>query len=268
MQARIAPSLGALEGTHNEVWGTTDYVSQDEPTVFMGLYSLNDFNVLRNHRGKKYIFWCGSDLRHLDMHYWIDEIGEFRIDPWQITPWLKAHCEHWVENEVEADMLIKFYIEPNICPSFMGNVDDYKIEYKESDKTRYYASVSGDDFELYGWDKMEDIAFANPTTEFHLYGNKTKWLAYNKNIFVHGRIPKEQMNEEIKHMTGGLRLLEFDGFSEILSKSILWGQWPVSTIKYPHIGDRILQHSPRHPNIEGREHYLKTLNQFPWNSKL
>ena len=54
-QCRYAPSLGALEGTPEEVWGTKDYENQDDPTVFFGLYSLSDFFVLLKHRGKKKI---------------------------------------------------------------------------------------------------------------------------------------------------------------------------------------------------------------------
>src|SRR3990167_2251712 len=265
MQARIAPSLGALEGTHNEVWGTTEYISDIEPTVFMGLYGMNDFYAVWRHKGPKYILWCGSDIRHFINGYWLDDEGKIKVSSYAFAAWIKHNCESWVENQVEYDALARLGIESQICPSFMGNVDDYKIEYKESDKTRYYASVSGDDFGLYKWQHINMLAAQNRQAEFHLYGNTKPWKAQTDNVIVHGRIPKEQMNEEIKHMTGGLRLLEFDGFSEVLAKSILWGQWPVSAIKYPHMSDKILHHSPRHPNYDGREHYIKTLNKFPWN---
>jgi hypothetical protein len=33
----------------------------------------------------------------------------------------------------------------------------------------------------------------------------------------------------------GLRLNKFDGFSEVTAKSVLMGQYPITTIKYPHI---------------------------------
>ena len=59
---------------------------------------------------------------------------------------------------------------------------------------------------------------------------------------MHGRVAQEVMNEEIKEMQGALRLTEMDGFSEILAKSILWGQWPVSLIKYSHILNILLHH--------------------------
>ena len=83
------------------------------------------------------------------------------------------------------------------------------------------------------------------------------------NVFVHGKVPKEQMNEEIKHMQGGIRLLKHDGFSEIIAKSILWGQWPISAIPYSYTVDKPMTKSE--PNIEGRNYYRKILNNYPWN---
>ena len=78
------------------------------------------------------------------------------------------------------------------------------------------------------------------------------------------------MNAEIMNMQAGLRMTEFDGFSEVLCKSVLMGQWPVSLIDYPHILkpnqlSEII--SKTKPNLEGREHYRKQLNLFPWVNK-
>ena len=40
-QCRVAPSLGGgFAGTPNEVWGTRDYVEEEGPAVFFGLYGL------------------------------------------------------------------------------------------------------------------------------------------------------------------------------------------------------------------------------------
>jgi hypothetical protein len=78
------------------------------------------------------------------------------------------------------------------------------------------------------------------------------------------------MNEEIRVMPGALRLTAFDGFSEILAKSVLMGQWPVSLIEYPHmlsLDDLGSITSKRSPNTEGRDYYVKTLNKYPWNQK-
>jgi hypothetical protein len=130
-------------------------------------------------------------------------------------------------------MLKDIGIESKIVPSFLGDINKFDISFIKTDPVKLYTSVSGDDFDLYGWYDIQEIAEKNPDVEFHLYGNKRDFNISANNVFVHGRVSKEQMNEETKSMTGALRLTEFDGFSEILCKSILWGQYPVSRIKYP-----------------------------------
>lgn len=261
VQCRVAPSLGALEGHPNDVWGTVDYTNDTDDAVFFGLYGLPDFYALWRHKGIKYVLWAGSDIRHFLDGYWLDKEGKIRVDPQPFATWLSLFVENWVENEVERDALRTMGIEARVCPSFMGNINDYGVSYEPNGK--YYASVSGNDFKLYGWDKIDDLAKDHPGLEFHLYGNTEPWHTKHPNVIIHGRVPKEQMNEEVKHMQGGLRLVEFDGFSEILAKSVLWGQWPVSLIPYPHINSTLIPHVGH--NTEGRDYYRKTLNQYPWN---
>ena len=160
----------------------------------------------------------------------------------------------------------------------MGDVDDYDIEYTpNTERPSVYLSCSGDNFELYGWDVVEQIA-DQCEVDFHLYGSDT-WESKHHNVIVHGRVPKKQMNEEIKKMQCGLRLCAFDGFSEVLAKSVLWGQYPVTfeSFKYKHIeGFRNLKHLVQilnrlkykaEPNTIGRNYYKQALNQFPWNTK-
>ena len=71
-------------------------------------------------------------------------------------------------------------------------------------------------------------------------------------------------------MQGGIRLLEHDGFSEIIAKSVLWGQYPISLIPYPHtllpsqIGTLV---DRKEPNIEGRNYYRSVINKYKWNVK-
>ncbi len=265
-KVRVAPSIGELERTFEEAWGLETYnpeTDKDEPTVFVGLYGLDDFYQLWRHKGKKWLWWAGSDIRHLRDGYWLDEKGKIKLISHPLAKWIQNNCESWVENGVEYDDLRKLGIKSQICPSFLGDVNDYKVEYKYNEVTKLYASVSGDDFELYKWHEIEKLAAKYPQIEFHLYGNTKEWKA--KNTIVHGRVPKEQMNEEIKTMQGGLRLLEFDGFSEVIAKSVLWGQWPVSAIEYPHtLKVSEIGLLKKEPNLKGREYYLEKLNKYTW----
>lgn len=255
-KCRYAPSLGNLEGTVIDAWGTPIYNpmnigEEDLPVVFFGLYGLNDFYALWRHKGRKAILWAGSDIRHFRDFYWLDDKGDFRIPSTSLALWINKYCESWVENDVEYNALKSMGIESKICPSFMGDVNDFTPQNIDKNK-RYFSSVSGNDFKLYGWDKLNAIAEANPDTEYHLYGNTVDWEA-PKNVVVHGRVTKEEMNKEAKSMTGCIRLVEFEGCSEILVKSVLWGQKPISLIDYPFL------HSEN-----PREELLKTLNKYPW----
>lgn len=268
-QCRWSPTLGALEAPHQEIWGTKDYENDTDPTVFFGLYGLPDFYTLWKHKGRKAILWAGSDIRHFIAGYWLEDGGGIKTCPKGMAKWINKYCENYVENEIEHDYLAAHGIQSTIVPSFLGDPSKFEISFKPGNKL--YTSVSGDDFEVYGWHMIPEIARANPDIEFHLYGNRavsTAWVL--PNVVVHGRVPKEQMNAEIKEMQGALRLTKFDGFSEILAKSILMGQYPVSLLRYPKMYNLsqigcILKQTV--PNLEGRDYYLKLLNKYPWNQK-
>ena len=97
------------------------------------------------------------------------------------------------------------------------------------------------------------------------------------------------MNAKIKKMQCGLRLNKHDGFSEITAKSVLWGQYPITYLYHPKIDQypaddcgqpdcvqglnnliALLKKIPRKKkaNLKARNFYLKTINQFPWTSKV
>lgn len=275
-QCRYSPTLGALEDTPDNIWRTKPYLDEFQDTVFMGIYSLSDFIALWKHKGRKCILWCGSDIQRLLLGYWLDDEGKMRVHPTQISSWIDTYCESYVENEVEQVALRSVGIRSKVVPSFLGKVEDYEISYPESPNIKVYTSVSGDDYKLYGWDKIPYLAKINPEIEFHLYGNTnlTKGIMglnapelLLPNVFFHGRVPKEQMNAEIKLMHGALRLTTFDGFSEIIAKSLLWGQWPVSIIEYPHTfkpENMDMMKFIRKPNLKGREWLLANVNKYPW----
>jgi len=277
MKIRVAPSIGELERSFEEAWNLKTYnpdKDSNEATVFVGIYGLPDFYSLWRHKGKKYIFWCGSDIRHLHNGYWLDDVGDIRISSGGIAKWINLNCESWVENKVEHDTLSFLGIKSHICPSFLGDVNKIDVSYKYSEKPKLYTSVSGDDFGLYGWNDICDIADQHPGIEFHFYGNTKPFKPLlnniNNNVIIHGRVSKEKMNKEIAEMQGAIRMVKFDGFSEIIAKSLLMGQWPVSSIEYPHtvpIREIARIKELEKPNIMGREYYLNKLNKFPWTKK-
>lgn len=246
-QIRIAPSLGdGFAGHPNDVWGTVPYTNPQQPCVFFGMYGLADFQALWNHTGERAVLWCGSDIRNLLKDYWLDKHGSEKI-----KVHFPMHVDHFVENSLEQIALASVGIESKIVPSFLGDVSKFTPQEIKT-KKRYYTSVSGDNFSLYGWDEIDDWAARIPDAEFHLYGNRGDYPTKMPNVFLHGRLSQEGMDTQIKTMTGALRLTRFDGASEILVKSTLWGQTPISPyIYYDWLGNR--------------DKLLSVVNKYPWN---
>ncbi len=239
---RWSPSLGALEDTAQNVWGTPEYdplKDRDEPCVFFGMYSARDYEVLFKHRGKRYVLWAGSDIKNFESGLafgdgtLIELSKRFQGVNWILSRWINENCQNWCENDVEQDALSRMGIASIVQQSYLGKLP-YKTEYEQNIYPNIYLSASEDRQEEYGWGLIEEIANQCGAT-FHLYG--ATWETKHHNIIVHGRVPKEQMNNEIRKMQCGMRLNEFDGFSEITAKSILWGQWPIvrKSFGYKHI---------------------------------
>lgn len=281
-KCRVAPSLGALEGTPKEAWGTDPYhcfiCSGDQPTVFFGLYDLRDYLALWLHRGPKWVLWAGSDARNLVSGFafndgklkWLSKAlrGVFT----RLIVRVVSEAENWVENGWEASQLGKMGIPvAGVCPSYMGEVN-LPLAYAPSEICHVYLSASEGRQEEYGWGVVERIASWLPNHVFHLYG--AAWDTAHDNVIVHGRVPKHQMNDEIRPYQIGLRLNETDGFSEILAKAVLTGQYAVGRVKHPKIPsyendmDLIITLNAlaknEGPNHEARTWYLNNLNRYPW----
>jgi hypothetical protein len=280
IKCRWAPSLGRLEESSDMIWGTTLYnpdTDKELPCVFFGLYGLPDFFALWQHKGKRWVLFAGTDIVHLSNGYWLTDGGTIKLDTEPIAKWINENCENWCENEVERKALEDIGIQAEVCPSFLGHIENYPISFTPNERPQVYVSVSGDNFQMYGWDIVERIA-DKCDVDFHLYGNTKEWDTKHSNVFVHGRIPKEEMNEQIKNMQCGLRLCMPDGFSEVIAKSILWGQYPLAwrAFQYPGIDSfasesELIKHLNQlkyktEPN-PAREYYITRLNSFPFNIK-
>jgi hypothetical protein len=275
-RCRTAPSLGGgFDGTPLTAWGTSIYdnvLDIEKPTVFFGLYGFPDFYALWRHKGKRMILWAGSDIIHFINGYWLDGEGSIRISRKPLVTWINANCESYVENIVEYMKLKDIGIEAKIVPSFLGDINNYEESFVPANRPRVYISSGKDRQEEYGFGIIEEIA-GKCDVEFYLYG--AEWETKHENVIVRGRIPIEAMNAEVKTMQAGLRLNTMDGFSEILAKSILWGQYPISAIQYPLIDtfnskEELIYklnslHTKTEPNTKAREHYREIINSYPWN---
>jgi len=282
---RVAPSLGELESTHQEVWGTKDYNYKEDKyksTVFFGLYDLRDYLSVWRHRGEKAILWAGSDIENL-INGFVFNDGKLRLIsrlfgglPKFLMDSIKYDCQHYVEDKDEYQKLERIGIKSRIIPSFLGKISDFPVSYRPSATPNVYISGHQGREDEYGFGLLKEIAIKLPDLIFHIYGGeKQAYKDYPDNVVWHGTIYKEEFNREIKNWQCGLRLNKSDGFSEITAKSVLMGQYPITYLDYPMIPhfkdfDNLIEllsalKDMDKPNYQARDYYFLHLNRYPWS---
>lgn len=238
-----------------------------KPVVFFGMYHIGDYLHYILHLGKKYVFWCGSDILSL----------RDSTIPWNLlfTNSLGNPNEernHYVENYPEFAELYKLGIIAEIRPSFL---DEYpEVTYRNAENPSVFLTSHPAREDEYGANLVIELAKRLPYVNFHIYGVSGPKLP---NIFFHGIVPEEQFNEEIKHYQCGLRTNEFDGNSEVTMRSLLSGGYPITRIKYDKIDnyetfEELVElirglNKKTEPNYLARKWWIENLNCYPWIKK-
>ena len=223
--------------------GLPEYQKGDKKHLLLfGLYRPKDYLLYLFHRRRITVIWCGSDILHFQKRWWIRPFVRLR------------RAKHICENDVERDLLRKYDIHAEVKYIFYENPDNFPVSFKPSKTPHVFLHChAGKDPDFAarqsGLDVIEKIARKVPEVTFHIYGRKipfhqvywTNGTLNNRdyvglpNVVYHGHVPKEQFNKEIKNYHAGLRLHKFDGCSEVMAKSILLGQYPITQIYYPYI---------------------------------
>lgn len=229
------------------------------PAWFFGMYNWVDYLKFIWHWGSATIFWCGGDILNLQKRPFWQKV-------FQSIP-----ARHFCENNVEYNALMAMGIKAYISPSLVDELD-LPISFKPSKTPHVFLCVHRNREIEYGLGIVAAIADKVPEITFHIYGDAIRVPPFHKNIIYHGEVPDEQFNEEIKNYQAGLRLNEFEGFSEVLAKSVLMGQYPISRIKYPHIdyfGDmstliKLLKalKTKTKPNLKAAKYWYEKLNNW------
>lgn len=287
IKLRVSDSIEPFREKAKIIWGLESKKrgEHDCDAVFFGLYHLGDWISLILNKGKRYVLWAGGDIENLKRGYafsdgrklWLSKL--FSLVPWFII-FKIFKAEHYCENGIEWRDLKRMGIKSKIVPSFLEDINNFKICFKSPEKFNVYLSARPGRKEEYGVHLVESIADQLPDIIFHMYGFGTIGELLDmkpKNIIYHGIVSPEQFNKDIKNYHCGLRPNEHDGFSEITAKCILMGQYPITKIKYQKIDNfqtkeelvALLKKLKeiKHPNIEGRDFYRKILNQYPWTQK-
>ena len=229
------------------------------PCFFQGLYWDKDYEVFKRHKGKRIVFWNGSDLLRLQHN-----------KEWQLL--LKYNnAEHLTQYDYHVDMLAKFGIKAKHAPIFFGDLNKYDICYRHTETPHIYLHCNKNREEEYGINFLKEFAPKTKDITFHVYGVEGK---DTDKIKYHGWVDEEQFDKDILNYQGCLKLIQRDKVTQTVLKSILLGHHPIiyKSFKCDHILHAedeaglisLLDSlkSRKQPNLKAREHYLKQYNQY------
>jgi hypothetical protein len=243
------------------LFGLKPYSGVPEKTVvFMGLYFDADYEIFKNHEGKKYVFWNGSDVsRLLQNKEWIDILQEHP-------------ATHICHNEQLQRELSSVGINAKIEPIFFADVNDYPVSYEYKDHLEVYMNAHPNREEEYGVNKLPQVAKKLKDVKFFVYGVEGEDTS---NVHYMGWIDEKEADSKMSKHHVCLRLNEHDGFSQLVIKAGLWGHYVLTvqdienTTKVEGVEDLIEKiealKGTTEPCLKLRKEILSmNLNAFSW----
>jgi len=227
----------------------------DKPTLFEGLYFQECYDLFKNHKGERTVYWNGSDVyRALSNPAWQKILKE--------TP-----ATHLCGSAAYIPELATIGVQGIHHPLLFSDVNFFKIAYKHSNKPQVYMTAHPGREDEYGVPLAIELAKETGVI-FHIYGLEGK---STDTVIYHGFVAPEVMDEEIKEYQGAVKLIARDGISQTVAKSCLLAQYPMSVNKIEKVW-----HTPTkkellvalnklklmsQPNIGLRQHYLKIFSK-------
>ena len=209
---------------------------REKEVFFQGLYYEVDYQTFAEHRGKRTLYWNGSDVLRTIMN-----------GPWL---WLIKSCpaRHLCHSYWQQEVLRRLGIEVEIYPIFFGDLSQFQECFKASKTPQVFVTSHNSRGEEYGVDVIEEVAPSVPDITFHVYGAEDD--TRNDNVIYHGWVNEEIMDKEIEQYQGAIKGGS-DGISITLIKSIMMGQYPISFKKIKGVW-----HAP------DKESFIKQLNRL------
>ena len=229
--------------------GFKPYLYPDKPALFLGTYNSDDVVQMLLHNGPGYVFWNGTDALHLKNHpEWSKVLRDLP----------HVHAAHHQGLADEVHSILGHKVE--VSPTLFREPADFPVCFKRTEPVRFYMNTHAGRHEEYGVLAAMDIFGSIPGKDIELcvYGDRPPYTPPN-NVHFMGRYPESIMDTQTSQMQGALRLNKHDGTSQIVIKSLLWGQWPVVT-KWPTEAlSKLLDYSTM--NVPNRS-YIPGLNAF------
>jgi hypothetical protein len=277
MKLKVSSSIAQFKERAEKTFNLKEWEGVADPDtdlLFFGLYHERDYDVFDNFKGKKSVLWAGGDILRLMEDYERQRVMKNNLD-----------TIHYCENETEAINLRTVGIEPIVIPSFLDDVSKYPVSFP---KTEFLEGTEVEDYYKHIWmcahPEREDeygvplakrMAKMFPDLIFHIYGvERTAYEEKLPNVVYHGHVSEEQLNKEIQNYHCGFRPNMHDGFSEVIIKSVLLGQYPITRIKYENVWNYTNEKEliecfnklkgQKTANLEARTYWIKQINQYPW----
>ena len=161
--------------------------------------------------------------------------------------------------------------EVEVRPTFLSNPHEFKVSYKQSKRPQVYLHINKNAERESGLEIIKKVAPKVPEVIFHIFGRMAE-QKLPSNLVRHGYLCESEFNQEIKNYQAGLDLHVFSGFSEVIAKSILLGQYPIAYVRYPQVDtfnneDELINllknlKNKKKPNYKARDYYLKQFNKL------
>jgi len=191
---------------------------KDKPTMFW-LYFEDDYKLLAQHTGKKYICWHGNDVRLLS--------GPFAK---LLNIVRNPEIIHICLNPVLQAELFQLGIYSYVRFIFWGDVKKYKPEGKLT-KDCYMSANKGRGIE-YGEMIINSLAWKYTNWTFHIFGIDPTVPVYCDNVKYYGWIPEDEMDKITKNFGLCFRYNNHDGFPQVICKALLRNQFVITRLNY------------------------------------
>jgi hypothetical protein len=200
MQLKTSKTISFFDAMFRNKYNFKSYISLDEPTIFLGVYTHNDLNEILRHRGIKIVWFTGHDVLKT----------EFLVRLKQI----KSDIFFIAESNCIKKVLDLFGFNYESISLFFDNPYNWKpIEH--GNNIYWYGAKNS----KYGKKYYSKIKRALP--DFNI-------------IILDGKqIPREDMYEIYKKCFVNIRLTDHDGFSQTNVEMGLMGRYSISNEKTP-----------------------------------
>jgi hypothetical protein len=237
-QIRVSNTLSFFKEGIMKKYNLVEYIDNNKPTFFFGVYTDTDLKALVNHTGMKIIIWAGTDI-----NYSIND---------KVVPYIKQikrmkNVHHISNSKFIRDDLLHFKIKHHVLPICGINPGNFKTIPKGKN---VYIYTSATRPSIYGCYKYEKIIKMLPQFNFILATNRKNYDAAKKANKLDPRIvcySDKKIIQLYRQCFIGLRLTDHDGISYTVLelglcgiKCVHNGSQP-NSLKYANIND-IIKH--------------------------